>query len=159
MKNTTCCFFGHRTIQESEELTKALRKAIERLIKEEGVDTFLFGSKSRFDELCLALVIALKADYPHIRRIYVRAEYPYINEEYRAYLLKSYEDSYYPERILGAGRAVYVERNRDLIDNSRFCIVYYREDKAPTTRQSGTKRALDYALSKKKEVILFPFAR
>ena len=156
MKETTCCFFGHRTICESEELKNDLRKAIENLITKEGVDTFLFGSKSRFDDLCLALVTELKDAHPHIKRIYVRAEYPYINDDYLSYLLKSYEDSYYPPRILGAGRQVYVERNCEIIDNSRFCIVYYHQSKAPTDRKSGTKIAFDYALSKKKEILLFP---
>ena len=56
----TVCFVGHRTIQESEELKRNLRRTIERLIVEEKVDTFLFGSKSRFDSLCLEIMTQLK---------------------------------------------------------------------------------------------------
>ena len=152
----TCCFFGHRTIRESEKLKMGLYEAVERLIVEEKVEEFLFGSKSRFDEVCLDTVTRLKEKYPHIKRIYVRAEFPNIDDAYRSYLLENYEDTYYPEGITGAGRAVYVERNCEMIRKSRFCIVYYDESQAPKTRKSGTKIALDYAKSHKKEIIMFP---
>ena len=114
-QNNTCCFFGHRDIRENEELKEKIVKAIENLIIKEKVDAFLFGSKSRFNSLCLELVTKLKEKYPHIKRIYVRAEFPYINDEYREYLLKSYEDTYYPEKIISSGKVVYVERNYDTI--------------------------------------------
>ena len=74
----TCCFFGHRTINETEELKSKLIETIEKLIVEKQVDTFLFGSKSRFNSLCQETVTELKEKYPHIKRIYVRAEYPNI---------------------------------------------------------------------------------
>ena len=113
----------------------------------------MFGSKSRFDELCLAIVTELKEKYPHVKRVYVRAEYPVIDEDYLAYLLKSYEETYYPEALVGAGRAVYVKRNREMIDHSTFCVVYYDEQHSPAARKSGTKLALDYAAGKKKKII------
>ena len=156
MKETTCCFFGHRTINETEELKEMLSKAIENLIVNEKVDTFLFGSKSRFDSLCLALVTNLKEKHPQIKRVYVRAEFPVIDESYHAYLLESYEETYYPEKLHGAGRAVYVERNCEMIDHSRFCVVYYDEAHTPAKRKSGTKLAYDYAV-KRGRVILNAF--
>ena len=156
MKNNTCCFFGHRTINETEELKTKLYEIIEKLIVENSVDTFLFGSKSRFNSVCLELVTKIKEKYPHIKRIYVRAEYPDINEQYTNYLLESYEDTYYPEHIIGSGRAAYVERNYEMIDKSRFCIVYYDKQNAPSSRKSGTKIALDYAIKKRKYIIVLP---
>lgn len=129
------------------------------------VDTFLFGSKSDFDSLCLAVVTQLKDKYPHIRRVYVRAEYQYINDDYKAYLLESYDDTYYPEQILGSGSAAYVERNQIMIDHSDICIVYYNKNYQPPKRKnsrrdilpyqpkSGTGIAYEYALKKKKVVI------
>ena len=152
----TCCFFGHRTINETDELRTKITEVVERLITDENVDTFLFGSKSEFDRLCLELVSKLKEKYPHVKRIYVRAEFPYINDDYLAYLLKSYDDTYYPEKLIGAGRAAYVERNYEMINNSKYCIVYYDESNAPTTRKSGTKIALDYAIKKGSKIIIFP---
>ena len=154
MQENTCCFFGHRTINETEELKSKLIDIIERLIVDENVDTFLFGSKSRFNSLCQETVTEIKEKYPHIKRIYVRAECPYISECYKNYLLESYDDTYYPEKILNSGRAAYVERNYAIIDNSHFCIVYYDRQNAPTTRKSGTKIALDYAVKKQKNIIV-----
>ena len=156
MRENTCCFFGHRSIIETEELKAQLTETVERLIGEENVDTFLFGSGSSFNSLCLELVTQIKEKHPHIKRIYVRAEFPYITDQYLAYLLKSCDDTYYPEKILGAGRAAYVERNYEMINNSKYCIVYYDEQCAPSTRRSGTKIALDYAVKKDRKIILFP---
>lgn len=153
MCKSTCCFFGHRRINETEELKSKLSREIEKLIVEKQVDTFLFGSKSQFDSLCLELVTDIKEKHPYIKRVYVRAEYPYISEQYKNYLLESYEDTYYPEKIMNSGRAAYVMRNYEMINKSYFCIVYYDEPNVPTTRKSGTKIALDYAIKKGKQII------
>lgn len=155
MKERTCCFIGHRKIEDTLELRTKLCEAIERLITDENVDTFLFGSKSEFNSVCRELVTKIKEKYPYIMRVYVRAEYPDINDDYKAYLLQDYEDTYYPEKIKNAGRAVYVERNCEMINKSRFCIVYCDEDHYLTNRKSGTRIALDYALKQKKEIIKF----
>ena len=53
MRKTTSCFFGHREINETEELKLKLTEIIEKLIVKKKVDTFLFGSKSKFNNLCL----------------------------------------------------------------------------------------------------------
>lgn len=152
MWKNTCCFLGHRTIKETEELKERLYEIVERLIVENLVDTFLFGSKSRFNSLCLSIVTKIKEKYPHIKRVYVRAEFPYINEEYKSYLLKSYEDTYYPEQIIGSGKAVYLKRNQEMINKSFYCIFYFNEECFPKNRRSGTKAALDYAIKKRREI-------
>ena len=151
-----CSIFGHRKIDETEEMSAQLYDVIESLIIDKGVDTFLFGSKSRFNDLCYELVTALKEKHPNIKRIYVRAEFPHIDESYRSYLLEQYEDTYFPEKLLHAGRAIYVERNFEMIRSSQYCLVYYDEAVAPTKRKSGTKIALAYATAQKKHIILFP---
>lgn len=149
----TCCFIGHREITETKDLKIKLKIIIEKLIMEEKVDTFLFGSKSRFNDLCLEIVSGLKEKYPDIKRIYVRAEYKYIDDNYKNYLLKFYEDTYFPEKITEANKAVYVERNFEMIDKSELCVIYYDSKKAPINRKSGTKMAFDYAVKKGKKVI------
>ena len=153
MQDNVCCFIGHRTINETDELRAKVTEIIEKLITDENVDTFLFGSKSQFDRLCLELVTKLKEKYPHVKRIYVRAEFPFISDDYLSYLLKSYDDTYYPEKLHGSGRAAYVERNFEMINKSKYCIFYYDEQNAPQKRKSGTKIALDYAKKKGKEII------
>lgn len=104
-KEHTCCFFGHRKIAVIDDLDNRLKEIVENLIVEKKVDTFLLGSKSQFDKLSLEVVTELKKKYPHIRQIYVRAEFPYIDEDYTAYLLKRYDHTYYPERMINAGKA------------------------------------------------------
>ena len=83
MKERTCCFIGHQKIEDTLELRTELYYIIEKLIVYENIDTFLFGSKSRFNDLCHELVTAIKEKYPHIKRIYVRAEYPYQTDKAR----------------------------------------------------------------------------
>ena len=152
----TCCFLGHREICETEELKKQVYERIEQLVTEERVALFLFGSKSRFNSLCYELVTELKKKYPHIRRVYVRAEYPVIGEDYKRYLLECYEDTYYPASVCGAGRAVYVKRNMEMIERSHFCVFYYDELCVTKGRKSGTKIAFDYAKKHKTEIDRFP---
>ena len=41
----TCCFFGHRKIDETAELKDKLCGIIENLIINENVDTFFSGAK------------------------------------------------------------------------------------------------------------------
>ncbi|MBQ3081587.1 MAG: hypothetical protein IJC49_03960 [Clostridia bacterium] len=155
MERNVCCFFGHRTIIETEELKSKVYEKIEELVTRERVDTFLFGSKGRFNELCYIIVSKIKEKHSHIKRVYVRAEYPIIDDDYKQYLLKLYENTYYPDKILGAGRAVYIKRNFDMIDNSSFCVVYYNDAQPLSDRRSGTKIALEYAVRKKKEIYIF----
>ena len=152
-KDNVCCVFGHRTVKKTERLYLRLRGVAEGLILNEGVDTFLFGSKSEFNDICHAVVTEMKQKYPHVKRVYVRAEYPDINDSYEEYLLEDYEQTYYPEKIRGAGRSVYVERNCEMIDNSRWCIVYFNEDDLPPNRKSGTQRAFSYAVKKGRNII------
>ena len=164
-KEKTCCFFGHRKLDETEELKNKLSEIIENLIVNEKVDTFFFGSKSQFDNLCHKIVTELKEKYPHIKRIYVRSAFQHIPDWYEDSLLQHYEDTYFPEHIENAGRASYVKRNQEMINKSDFCIVYYDENYAPPRRKnskrdltdyqpkSGTKIAYDYAVKKKKEII------
>ena len=153
IEEKSCCFIGHRKINETEELKQKLAEIIENLIENENVDTFLFGSKSKFNDLCRHTVTELKKKYLNVKRIFVRAEYPYINDNYRDYLLQFYEDTYYPEKVLNSGKASYVERNIEMIDNSKFCVVYYDENYSPGNRKSGTRIAYEYAVGKRKRVI------
>jgi uncharacterized phage-like protein YoqJ len=144
LKIHTCCFFGHRKIAYTEELKAKLYNQIEELILNEKVYIFLFGSKSEFDALCLETVSKLKEKYPHIKRIYVRSAFEHITDEYKNYLLMSYDDTYFPEHIKNSGKASYVERNQEMINNSQFCIVYYDANYLPPKRKNGRRDLTDY---------------
>jgi len=149
----SCCFLGHKEIIVNDLLIAKVKYIVEDLIVNKNVATFLFGSKSQFIDLCLEIVSEFKEKYPYIRRIYIRAEYPYITENYKNYLLGSYEDTYYPEKIINAGKSVYVERNYEMINQSRFCIVYYNEQPTLQTHKSGTELALKYAVKHKRYIV------
>ena len=157
----TCSFFGHRNTVSTPELCEELRRTIIRLIEENGVKWFLFGSASRFDELCLKIVTEIKDEYPEIQRVYVRSQYPYIEKSYKDYLLKAYDDTLMPNRVKNAGKASYVERNQEMINASDFCVFYYDKGYKPLSKnalsncqnKSGTKLAYEYAKQKKKEII------
>ena len=136
MEYNICCVFGHRKINETVELRTQLFTTIEGLIVENGVDTFLFGSKSHFNDLCYEIVSELKEKYHHIKRVYVRAEFPVIDESYERYLLSRYEDTYFPENLINAGRSVYVQRNYEMVDRSRYCLVYYDKSYTPRNRKT-----------------------
>ncbi len=147
------CFIGHRTIIKSKTLVSILKETIVTLINK-GVTTFLFGSKSDFDSLSWEVVTELKQTYKFIKRIYVRSNYKYIDKSYEEYLIKFYEETYFPSKIENAGKYSYVERNIEMIDNSTYCVFYYKENYIPNSnRNSGTKLAYEYASKKKKEII------
>lgn len=139
------CFIGHRTITVTNELCERIRTTVLDLIDNQDVDTFLFGSRSQFDELCLKIVTEIKEIRPNIRRIYVRAEYPYISADYEKYLLTFYDETYMPESIIHAGKAVYIERNRHMIDSSDICILYNCYKPMTSSVNYGTTAANNYA--------------
>jgi len=164
-KEKSCCFFGHRKIDKTEKLKNNLYEIIENLIVNEKIDTFFLGSKSQFDDLCHKIVTELKEKHPHIKRIYVRSAFQHIPDWYEDSLLNHYEGTYFPEHMENAGRASYVERNQEMINRSKFCVVYYDENYLPPRRKngkrdlidyqpkSGTAVAYDYARKKKKIII------
>lgn len=162
------CFIGHRKISVDENFISQLKKRIEQLIVGENFDTFLFGSRSEFNDLCLKIVTELQNAYPKIKRIYVRSAYPYIGKDYEKYLLTFYDKTYIPDKVTNAGKASYVERNQHMIDKSDLCVFYYDETYLPTKKtvsykhyiplpysqpNSGTKLAYQYAVFKKKTVL------
>ncbi len=147
-------FIGHRDIEIDKSFYQWLKEYLLYLIDSNEVNTFLFGSKSQFDTICLKAVTELKEIRPHIKSVYVRAEYQYINEDYKNYLLTIYDETYMPDSVKLAGKASYVKRNFYMIDISDICIFYYDENYVQTMNaRSGTKIAYHYAVSKQKSII------
>lgn len=159
------CFIGHKYIEKTEALTLLIKNTIIELINK-GVNTFMFGSMSEFNNLCLDIVTELKKNFPSIKRIYVRSSYPYIDKQYREYLLKFYEETYFPQKIENAGRYSYVERNYEMIDSCDYCVFYFNKNYQPIVNQnrknkmllpkernSGTKIAYLYAVKHGKKII------
>ena len=151
----SCSFFGHRDTKQTDELKEKVRKIAERLIVEDGVDTFLFGSRSKFDELCHIVVTELKEKYRHIKRIAYLCKHEtgcLVGEGAkmkqqikkltgRDVYVPEYEDIRKSDRVNSAGRAAYVERNYWMINDSDYSIIFLRLEK----QNGGTKVAYHYA--------------
>lgn len=160
----TCCFIGHRKINDTPELRERLQSILLDLV-ENGTVNFIFGDHSAFDSLCYELVTELKEKYPAIKRINFRKDYEDTDDYTMQFLIKGYEESVCPKGVGNAGRASYVERNQAMIRESDVCIFYYDENYLPTRRKtsrhdltdyqpkSGTALAYAYAKSKKKTII------
>ena len=165
----SCCFFGHRDVVWTEELERVIYFLVKRLILEENVVKFYFGDHSHFVTLCYKVVAELQIEFPHIKLIAIPVDSMAIllrdNEEdikfSQACHWMIYDYAVRPPNISKAGKASYVERNQFMIDKSDFCIVYYDPKYSPKEvyrkgryyqPRSGTKVALDYAISKKKTI-------
>ncbi len=138
---------------------------MESLIADEGFNTFYFGCTSHFYPLCHEIVTHLKAKYPHIKRVYVRSEYPYLDGDKKAKILEDYEDTYFVKPPANSEKADYIERNIYMISHSEVCVAYYnpygKQKNQKMTRgnvvhirpNSGTSVAYRYAEKKGRRII------
>lgn len=167
----SCAVIGHRDCVATKELCEKLKGTMIFLIKECGVTRFLFGSKSKFNDLCYEVVTELKSKYSFLERIkYTCASEGCVLEKNRVRLEEAYASASGKQiRFFGfeyevehknkyvAGVASYIERNCAMIDDADYCLFYC--DEICTAKEkyafskSGTIMALDYAKRKKKNII------
>jgi len=177
--NISCSFFGHRNATITNVLKQKLIEIIEDLIVNHNVSTFLFGSRSEFNDLCHLIVTQLQSKYANLKRVaYTCRNETCILERDRkkwediysklknqdVYLL-AVEEEYEHNTKYSSGKACYVQRNQAMINNSNYCIFYYNEKYLPSLRKlskqnltsyqpkSGTALAYSYAKRKNKVVI------
>lgn len=165
MEKRTCCFIGHRKVPDHEVIRAKVEEVVRALIVEEDVEVFHFGSRSEFDDICHAAVTKLQEEYPDLVRINYRCKSEYavkkgekeeLEKRCREIVgkkidLKEFEGEKISERVLSAGKASYVERNQEMIDDSDFCVFYYCGE-VDSKGKSGTKLAYDYAVRKGKRI-------
>lgn len=138
--------------QTHTRITRTVKKVIIYLIEEKGVNWFMFGNESTFDDFCFKTVTELQKKYPHVKRAYIRSKQPYLTEKEKEYYLNFYEDTLMPSNVKTAGKFSYVERNQAMINASDFCVFYYNPDYKPPARNipyqpnSGTRLAYEYAV-------------
>lgn len=150
----TVAVIGHKKIDKTQDLIDRLNEVMTDLIVSENADTFIFGSKSAFDDLCYKTITELKYKYQHIQRIWARAEYECVSREYVMYLLTFYEGTFFPEKVKGMGMLSYIKRNEVIVDMCDVLVVYYDKDYKPSNqRNSGTKLSVAYANRKNKRII------
>lgn len=160
-----CCFIGHRNVNLDEKQMNELNILLDDLINKKKIDSFLFGSKSNFDNICLKIVSQLKKIYPNIKRIgypcknemffYEKDKEKY-NKNFLTIIGQNINILFVDETISfknqeKTGKYSYIKRNQEMINASDICIFYY--DEHYNLKKSGTKIAYDYALKNKKTII------
>lgn len=147
-----CCFTGHRVIAPTvlEQVSTVLDVVLDGLIAE-GVTTFRTGGAMGFDTLA-ALKILDRREY--LPRLVLELCLP-CRDQTRGW--QDIHQEYYQSILTRADRVRYVgehytrtcmqERNRMLVDGSRFCVGYCLR------RSGGSAYTLQYAESQGLRVI------
>ncbi len=150
----SCCFTGHRTIENREELQKRLLTVLEMLIKNGAAD-FYAGGAIGFDTLAADAVLRLRKKYPHIR---LHLVLPCRRDEQTKYWTAAQRAEY--DRIFSlADTAEYMsdayspdcmkKRNARLVKLADCCVCCY--DKRKTA--GGTVQTLRMAAKKGIKII------
>ncbi|MBQ9103997.1 MAG: DUF1273 family protein [Clostridia bacterium] len=149
----TCCVIGHRDFEQDTETKQIIKELLILLIEKENITEFLFGSKSNFNDFCYDVVTELMNNYSNLKRVFVRAEYPVVSDNYINYLKGFYEDSYFYDEKLMTNKFSHIRRNQFMVDKSDVCVFYYNEKYKPKTNtKSGTFLAYEYAIKKGKRI-------
>lgn len=144
-REQTCCFVGHKDIPPGEQL-KILARVEHRLIPliQQGVTYFGIGGSLGFDTLMADMLVSLKAAHPRIRIIEVlpfegyRSKWSLEQQRHAEKIDKQVDKVVYIAKE--PSRGVYLQRNRNLVDCSAYCISYC------TRTTGGTAYTVKYAL-------------
>lgn len=169
----SCCIIGHRKIQDCAQVIAACENELCDLIENKGVSVFNFGAIGEFNDLCYKILTDLKIKYPQIKMVMysLNNEIAYTIEEMEEYLskynrknktftYKCFDEIIYLENINEDKlKYAFVLRNKKLIDNSDYCMFYYRKNYIlphinGKSRNSGTKIAYEHAIKQKKKIII-----
>lgn len=144
-----CCFAGHATLYDSEEIIKQkLKKEIINLIEKENVTTFYSGGKGAFDWLCAGTLKELKKDYSYIKSYLILAYIPKERGSPESRLYKEMLDKIiYPEIENVPKRFAILKRNEYTVNESNFLIAYVRYP-------GGALKILEYAEKRRKIKII-----
>ncbi len=148
MNAKICCFIGHSKIENKAQVEEKVITVVENLINQ-GVDVFLFGGSSEFNDICFYIVFNFKKKYPYIK------------------LIDYYTIQNLLEKNINFTKKIYISRNIEMINDSDICVFYYDKNYLPpgrkkekrhlTSHQSNivTKTAYEYAKNKKKIINIF----
>ena len=145
----TCCFAGHATLYDDEEIIKSkLKNEIINLIEKENVTTFYSGGRGAFDRLCAITLKELKKDYPLIKSYLILAYMPKGRGSTESQLYDEIFDSnIYPNIENVTKRFVILKRNKCMLDKSDFLIAYVKYT-------GGALKTLEYAEKRKNVKII-----
>ena len=152
MKDKTCFFTGHRSINTNdiEKIKLNLYHIIEDMISR-GIIYFGCGGALGFDTLAAQTILNFKKQYPQIKLIMV---YPCKNQ---TKYWKAYDIDIYNHIKKHCDKYVYIsqnytydcmfKRNRHLADHSAHCVCYLNKS------YGGTFYTVNYAMSKGVKII------
>lgn len=152
MKETTCCFTGHRKLptDQIEHIVIRLNDEIDNLISQ-GVTTFISGGALGFDQVAAIIILGKKEVEQTIRLIFALPcrdfDAPWNAEQ----------KSFFHSLLAAADEIIYIseeysndclkKRNHYMVDRSAYCICAYLY---PT---GGTVQTVKYARQKGIKVI------
>lgn len=174
----TCCFIGHRKVNLTQTLYQRIYNVIYDLIKDKKVDTFLFGSRSEFNDYSYKIVNDISKNFSAIQTIaydclheksFLKKDFNRIKEIYLNNNIKldfqTFDKVYLSQKSLNTGKYCYLARNFEMIDDSTYCVFYYDIHYTPPKRKqsknsvilsqtnSGTQIAYNYAIKQNKIII------
>ena len=120
-----CSFFGHRTINATDDLYATTAAEIEKSVAL-GCRIFYFGGYSEFDELCLQIVTKIKETRPDLglQRIFCVPMEKDLRRKDSYYYQNCYDKvEYLIPKFDGWYRSIYF-RNCAMIDASDWVIFY-----------------------------------
>ncbi len=148
----TCCIIGSKRTDITLELENTLYSLFKKMLTEDSVGAVLFCGKNDFDLLCHRIIGELRMEYD-VSRVYVRGNHPNMTKKYERFILELYEDTCYPNVVLGA-EASADERMRYMIDKSDICVFCLDLNHTTDNAQiSSVRRAYEYAVKQSKTVI------
>jgi len=139
----TCCFFGHKDTPSS--VYNKLEEAVEKIIVEDGVSSFLVGNQGQFDSMALSALRKLKIKYPHINYNVVLAYMPVEKEMWSPY---KYGETMLPEGIESVHPRYAISwRNKWMVNESDVVVAYI------THSWGGAAKYVETATKRNKKII------
>ena len=139
----TCCFFGHKDAPSS--IYAKLEEAVEKLIIEDNVSSFLVGKQGHFDGMVLDVLRKLKIKYTYINYNVVLAYMPAEKEGWNPY---DFSETMLPEGIEEVHPRYAISwRNKWMLNESEYVICYI------TRSWGGASKYVEMAAKKNKNII------
>lgn len=151
-KTDSACFTGHRNITQKDALLlpSALNRVTESLILQ-GVSHFRAGGAIGFDTIAALCILEIREIYPQIALDLILPckdqsnTWDELNKRTYNYILSNADSVEYISDKYTTG-CMY-ERNRRLVDGSKYCIAYC------THNSGGTAYTCSYASKRNLEII------
>lgn len=146
MNNFTVSFFGHRKIEDLQQLDECLTPMIKKLIQTKPYVTFLIGRNGEFDEYAASVIKRAQRELGKENNEltlvlpYTVANLPYYERYYDYITIPESVDCAHPKSAITL-------KNRWMIDQSDLVIFFVKND------VGGAHTAMKYAKKSSKHMI------